>query len=98
MQVSVVITCSSPIVKRPIVKSPLKRSGNGTPFCRGETRARNRFWMITREREAREQERHEARAAQRPEREPLHQHRRDRRRDDRRRHLHHERHVPLVAR
>ncbi len=30
-----------------MVKKPLNWSGNGTPFCRGETSARNRFWMIT---------------------------------------------------
>ena len=41
------ITCRFENVKLPMVKKPLNWSGNGTPFCRGETSARNRFWMIT---------------------------------------------------
>ena len=71
-----------------MVKKPLNWSGNGTPFCRGETSARNRFWMITESAKLAEEQGHEARAAQRPERQPLHQHGRDHRRDQRRHDLH----------
>ncbi len=45
--VIVVITCSQPIVKSPMLIASLKRSGSGTPFWRGEIAARRMFWMTT---------------------------------------------------
>ena len=85
--VAVVMICSQPIVKPPTLIASLKRSGSRHALLARRDRGQEDVLDDHREREAREQERQEAGAPQRPEGDALHEHRRDRGRGDRRRHL-----------